>query len=149
MVEQSLEEVVVFGGFALRPHLRVLSHRAALDDMTKNCSAVDALHLEPVLDPQHIRPDHPERPDGTGAMELLPEHRSGLVQAMPSRAGSGAEVRRPETVEVFHKLSDPFWRRRDRSFVAIVDLHVSPHSYGWSSVAKRLSSRDGDLVPGG
>jgi hypothetical protein len=32
--------------------------------------------------------------------------------------------------------------------VAIVDLHVSPHSYGWSSVAKRLSSRDGDLVPG-
>ena len=69
-------------GYVLQPDLLVLPDRAAVDRVTNNRAAVDVLQLEPVLDPQLIRPDHSESPGGTRAIELFPEHRSRLVPAM-------------------------------------------------------------------
>jgi hypothetical protein len=52
VVEKSLDERVVVRADVFRPNLLVLSDRAPADGVTKNRSAVDALQLEPVLEPQ-------------------------------------------------------------------------------------------------
>src|SRR5258708_29367796 len=112
----------------LTPDRLVLPGRAALERMANNCRVFAKLQLEPVLAVQLIRPDHPERARGTGAVELFPEHRPGVIQTVSMPPGSWSDLRRPDTVEVGDEGSDPLWRRRDNPFVAVLDLHhSSPH----------------------
>jgi len=123
VVEESLKYQVMKRLDPLTPDRLVLPGRAALERVANNCRVFARLQLEPVLAVQLIRPDHPERTRGTRAVELFPEHRPGVVQAVSLPPGSRSDLRRPDTVEVGDEGSDPLWRRRDNPFVAVPDLH--------------------------
>src|SRR6266851_7922415 len=97
----------------LMPNRLVLPDRAALDGVANNRRAFGKLQLEPVLELELIRPDHPERTGGARAIELFPEHRSGVVQTVSLQPGSRSDLRRPDTIEVREEWSDALRRCRE------------------------------------
>src|SRR5579864_1068259 len=100
VVEESLKNQVMSRLDPLTPDRLVLADRAALDRVADDGGAFCGLQLEPVLDPQLIRPDHSERARGTRAIELFPEHQPGVVQTVSLEPRSRPDLRWPETVEV-------------------------------------------------
>src|SRR6516162_541752 len=107
----------------LTPDRLVRPGRVTLDGVAQEGRAVGQLQLEPVLALQPLRPDHPERTCGAGAIELFPEHEPGVVQAVPVQPGRRSDLPRPDAVEVRDEGSDPFWRRWDDPLMAVPDLH--------------------------
>src|SRR5258708_21607898 len=112
----------------LTPDRLPLPDRVALDRVAKNRRTFGKLQLEPVLALQLIRHYNPERTRGTRAIELFPEHQSGVVGTVSSESRSRSDLRRPDTVEVRDECGDPLWRCRDNPLVAVSYLHpTSPH----------------------
>src|SRR6266498_3108882 len=123
VIKESLKYQVMKRLHPLTPDRLVLPDRPALDGVANNRRAFCKLQLEPVLGLQRIRPDDPEGTRGTRAIELFPEHQSGVVQTLSLQPRSRSDLRRPDTVEVRDECSDPLWRRRDNPLVAVPDLH--------------------------
>jgi len=130
VIEESLKYQAMKRLDPLTPDRLVLPDRAAFERVAKNRPAFGKLQLEPVLELELIRPDHPERTRGTRAIELFPQHRPGVVQTVSLQPGSRSDFRRPDTAEVRDERNDPLWRCRDNPLVAFPDLHpslTSPH----------------------
>src|SRR5215467_13287237 len=142
VIEESLKYQVMKRPDPLMPDHLVAPGRVALDGVANNRRAVGHLQLKPVLALQLIRADDPERPLGTRAIELFPEHQPGIEQAVPLRTGNRSDLSRPDTVEVRDKYSDPLRRCRDNPFVEFPDLH-SPLTLpaGYYDKHKRFTGR--------
>jgi CubicO group peptidase (beta-lactamase class C family) len=72
VVEDSLKFQVVTRLDPLTPERLIPACRVTFDGVAQYRRACRGLHLEPVLNPQFIRPDHPERAQGTRAIEFFP-----------------------------------------------------------------------------
>src|SRR5262249_2314543 len=117
--EERVEYPVMRRRDPLAPDCFILAGGLAGERVTEAHTVVDALQVEPVLDPQSGGTDDAERANRPRAVELFPDHRARLVDPPTHGPRRRPDLRRPDPAEV---------RDERREFLGCRGKHALVHA---------------------